>query len=470
MQVNLATVVAASSAVTGVAAAALAIRLARGPGWGHLRYYALASLGATLFGASDVVMTVFDDPDVVLWASRVNLAAAGIHIGFWLRFFGAWEQRPLGRVERAVSNLGLFGAAAALVPGVFVTGPIRPRTLEWLDITYHDATTTPAGVAFFLLCASATALLFAPAVRLGRAKRSSWSLVTALALMVLAVLNDILSALRVTDWPYLINVAHIALAIGVGITVLTELVESARKLEETSLRLEQARAELVARERLAALGEMAAVVAHEVRNPLAVLFNALAALKHDATSPADGRMLLRMIEDEAERLKRLVDSLLDFVRPYEPKLSVQELRPLVASAAEQAVAKVQCQPGQVTLEVSADPSLPCDRDLLHQAISNLIANALQAPERRGPVRVRLEALPDTTRIAVIDDGRGIPEKHQARLFSPFFTTRATGTGLGLALVKRVADAHRGTVRHEPTPGGGATFVLDLPLRPAQRHA
>ena len=122
---------------------------------------------------------------------------------------------------------------------------------------------------------------------------------------------------------------------------------------------------------------------------------------------------------------------------------------------------------EVTVEIDGprDALLACDDVLLTQALSNLVANALEAPGRTSPVRVRVTINDDATcgvRFEVTDDGAGVAETDRAHIFSPFFTTRATGTGLGLTLVKRIAEAHQGSVVLEERPEQGARFVIELP--------
>lgn len=244
-------------------------------------------------------------------------------------------------------------------------------------------------------------------------------------------------------------------------TEITALLAAQQQLEATQ-------ADLVKQERLAALGELAAVVAHEVRNPLAVIFNALATLRR--SGPVDQRadVLLEVIHEEADRLNRMVGALLEIARPIEATLAPTAVLELVRSAID--AARGHSQPeADVRLVIPASlPTARLDEQKVHQALVNLVTNAVQSPGRKEPVQVRVavEASPaPTLRVEVVDDGDGVPEAARARLFTPFFTTRARGTGLGLVVVRRVAEAHGGRVRFEPTPGGGATFVLSLPLAP-----
>ena len=237
-------------------------------------------------------------------------------------------------------------------------------------------------------------------------------------------------------------------------TEVTALMEAKRQLEE-------AQAEVVRKERLATLGELAAVVAHEVRNPLAVIFNALAALKRSAGK--DSTRMLELIGEESERLNRMVTALLDLARPEAARLAPTQALELVRSSIDAARGMTEPEAEVRLLVPDSLPLARLDEQQVHQALVNLISNAVQATGRRGPVMVRVGLERELLRIDVVDDGDGVPPELRERIFAPFFTLRARGTGLGLAVVRRVVEAHRGTVSIETTPGGGATFVLKLPI-------
>ncbi|MDP1827923.1 MAG: ATP-binding protein [Archangium sp.] len=227
--------------------------------------------------------------------------------------------------------------------------------------------------------------------------------------------------------------------------------------------LEAAQADLMKKERLATLGELAAVLAHEVRNPLAVIFNAVATLKRTSEPGEQGRLMLDVIHEESERLERMVSALLDLARPEATRLSPTPVLELVRSSID--AARSTAEPvSEVRLQVPQPlPLARLDEQKVHQALVNLVSNAVQATGRRGPVQVRVTVQDSMLRFDVIDDGDGVPMELRERVFAPFFTGRARGTGLGLAVVRRVAEAHHGSITIETTPGGGATFVLKLPL-------
>jgi signal transduction histidine kinase len=251
---------------------------------------------------------------------------------------------------------------------------------------------------------------------------------------------------------------------------LAVAVENARlydDLRASYAQLAKAQAQVVRQERLAALGELSAVVAHEVRNPLGVIFNSLGSLNRLLKPTGDAQMLLGIVGQEADRLNRIVGDLLDFARPSTPALRPEPLARVLDEAVEAAMDN--SRPG-VLLVRDIDPSLPrvpMDERLLRQAVLNIALNALQAMPNGGNLTVRAHtekgAQGGVAVIELTDTGAGISSEARSHIFEPFFTTKATGTGLGLALVKRIVDDHRGEVRVTSAPGQGTTFTLRLPL-------
>ncbi len=229
-----------------------------------------------------------------------------------------------------------------------------------------------------------------------------------------------------------------------------------------SLRLLRLSTELVRKERLAAVGEMAAVLAHEVRSPIGVMFNALGLLARTGDAEERGR-LMEMLTEEAERLKQLVQDLLDFAGPKTAALEAIDVAPLVRAAFEAArhdSAYVEKSP-RVVLELDGlTRPVRGSSTLLRRALINLLQNAFQHVPQGLTVRVSLEERADRARVRVYNEGPTIEPAVGGRIFEPFFTTQARGTGLGLAIVRRVALELGGSVELEPTKDG-VTFALDL---------
>ncbi len=239
--------------------------------------------------------------------------------------------------------------------------------------------------------------------------------------------------------------------------------------------LAHAQAELVTHERLAALGEFSAVIAHEVRNPVAIIFNSLGELRRLEPPTEDSAVLLDIVGEEAARLNRIVGDLLDFVRPYAAHPRHVETAAILNGAVDGARRAVGDVKVAIRTELSAAPAeLFLDGTMLQQALLNLIVNAIQATPNGKTVTVRARAVVAGEQMTlcceVADEGPGIDAAHSARVFQPFFTTKATGTGLGLALVRRLADALCGTVEVSSRPAGGTLFTLTVPLARADAES
>jgi signal transduction histidine kinase len=236
-------------------------------------------------------------------------------------------------------------------------------------------------------------------------------------------------------------------------------------LRESYAELARTQKELVDRERLAALGELSASIAHEVRNPLGVVFNSVGSLRRILKPQGDAALLLDIIGEEADRLNRMVGDLLDYSRPVRPSLEPVPLQPLI----EEALVSARQQAGPASTQVREDVELApgastvrADARLLRQALVNLFLNAFQAMPRGGYLHVRTRRADGEAEIVVRDTGPGIAPDVADRVFKPFFTTKATGTGLGLAVVRRIVEGHGGAITFTPSDPG-AEFHVRLPL-------
>lgn len=230
--------------------------------------------------------------------------------------------------------------------------------------------------------------------------------------------------------------------------------------------LRGARRELINAARLALVGEMAAGIAHEVRTPLGILRTSAQVLQRSIATPTPKETeLLEIMVAETDRLSHVVTELLDLARPKVPTAQATDLAPVLERAVDFVKTQATEKGVAVRQEICEDPAPAwCDPEQIYQVALNLIVNATQSLGQGGTVVVRLH--PERSeRVAfeIIDDGPGIPLEAQDKIFAPFFTTRDTGTGLGLALVERIVSAHRGTVVVSSVPGDGATFRVTLPV-------
>ncbi len=256
--------------------------------------------------------------------------------------------------------------------------------------------------------------------------------------------------------------------LGVDIDI-TQLTQSEERLRQSLEDLGLAQETLVRREQLAALGEMAALIAHEVRNPLGSIANAVTLLRRGNPLSAPDSGLWEVIKDEVQRLDQLVSNLLDFVRPSVPKFSPRSLESVVEGAlllslrTEEASDRIE-----IVRNVEAGlPLVSIDGPLLEVALTNVFRNAMQAMAGTGHLHVAIgrEERADTqwARITIRDSGCGIVPEVRKRIFEPFVTTRARGYGLGLTIVKKVLDLHLGEVDLQSELGQGTTCVLRLPI-------
>ena len=217
-------------------------------------------------------------------------------------------------------------------------------------------------------------------------------------------------------------------------------------------------------ERMAVLGRQTAGVAHEVKNPLNSMRLWLEVLKANMPVDPEPQQAVKMLDSEIDRLDRAVKTFLSFTRPVELKLEETELRPLLEEVLDAARPTVT----KAGLTLRADtlfdvPPVLADRQLIHQAVLNLVLNACDFTNPGGTISVSLKRAGEVAVIAVQDTGRGIPAEDQKKIFQLFFTTRPGGTGLGLANTFRFVQLHNGRIEFDSEPGRGTTFRVELPL-------
>jgi signal transduction histidine kinase len=230
--------------------------------------------------------------------------------------------------------------------------------------------------------------------------------------------------------------------------------------------LRTAQARLIEAERFAAIGELAAAVAHGIRNPVAGIKAAAQFASLDL--PTDHPLHENIVDiiSEADKLEARIKTLLNFAKPFEPQLTPCRVEPAVNYAAAAVRSRMVAQ--GIDLTVDLDPELPqteIDEVQIEQVLLALLSNAVEAMPAGGHITVtgRVAGDGQRLRIEVIDTGPGIPPDQIGRVFELFFTTRSSGTGLGLAVAKKIVERHGGTIAAESGSGGGARFIIELPL-------
>jgi PAS domain S-box-containing protein len=235
------------------------------------------------------------------------------------------------------------------------------------------------------------------------------------------------------------------------------------------------------RDRLASLGEMAAGIAHELKNPLAGIEVMAGLLRRQVPDSKDAQSLLADILSEAKLANAIVVEMLEFVRPVRLQVEKTDLTDVLQQSVTMAEAKAPR--GEVAVRTHVDPELPMiegDHHQLSQVFTNLVANAFDALDGKGRITISAVAgaidadpalaglNPPTPAVVVevADDGPGIPAELTDRIFNPFFTTKVTGTGLGLAIVRKIVDAHDGRIDVVSAPETGTRFRVTLPVTSA----
>jgi two-component system sensor histidine kinase HydH len=254
------------------------------------------------------------------------------------------------------------------------------------------------------------------------------------------------------------------------------LQDLSEKLEETNRQLRRAEADARRAERLAALGQLSAGLAHEIRNPLGVIKGSADMLnrKVAASEPLIAE-LAGYISSEVNRLNALVVRFLDFARPSRLELRPERISEIVDRAVDAAIASVPNSGVKIERNYAPNlPEIPTDPQLCEQVFVNLITNALQAMQVQDASEektLRLSIAPEVSNgeaglgVTVEDTGPGVPPELREQIFNPFFTSKKDGVGLGLSIVAKIVDDHRGWIRLESDPGRGARFRVFLPLAP-----
>ncbi|MEO7329712.1 MAG: ATP-binding protein [Minicystis sp.] len=447
--------------------------------------------GLLVFGLLNAALVVHDGGFAMLYGGlashRLNLllaeagrfAAATLLVHFVLDYTRA---APPRWALRALYAVGTFFVIASLLGLLGRRGELRedPR-LIFLGLELRD-TLAPESALGLVATVTWLAGLLGAGLLLGRAftrgESEGLSLVGATLLGVVAV-YDTLRALGAVRGPPLAPYGYTAFVQGVMMTLLsrfgslrrqlerraTELNDRSRALTRANEELRATQDELVRKEQLAAVGELAAVIAHEVRNPLAIIANAVATLRRPQIPVSDRDTLLQILDEETLRLNRLVGDLLRYARPVTIQRQLLSMREI----AERAMVLTQGHE-QVSAElVEASPAEKIwgDGNLLRQVVENLITNALQAMPSGGLLTLTLQDHEQEgvrgVELQIKDTGEGMDTLVRNRALDPFFTTRPAGTGLGLAIVARIIDAHGGQLRIKSAAGAGTVMHVFLPI-------
>ncbi len=240
----------------------------------------------------------------------------------------------------------------------------------------------------------------------------------------------------------------------VGLLILLRDLSQIRQLQE----------EVRKKDKMAAIGRLAAGVAHEVRNPLSSIKGYATYFGSLFPAESENRKAAQVMTAEVDRLNRVISELLEMTRPADIKLSETKIADLLESSLRLVKQEADAANVRIVTEIDhALESVQVDPDRLTQALINLYVNAIQAMPQGGTLDVGARKIQDTLILSIKDTGSGLPEDAQKKIFDPYFTTKTTGTGLGLAIVQKIVEAHGGSIEIEHTGPGGTHFVLRIPL-------
>jgi len=479
---NPASVSALLSAVVTAIAAACAWLLGRVPDWDDVRPLTWIALTASLAAACNFTATLEVPLPVYLWTGRVQVLMVALHVLAWHHYLPGWSRQPMGTAHRRALWLLAAAGLLALVPGVVYGGAVVTRPLGWLGVNYHDPAVAPLAAPVWAVIAAYGFWGLALVVRLGRggAPFPLAHLACTGTILVMAVHDALVVWGLPLPTPYLVDFAFYGPITVLGLVTIRRVGQSAtdlrhlnaglaRLVEERSVALERSQSALARAERLAALGQFAAGVAHEVNNPAQVVRTNLDHLGEALRGDPRGelRESLRDAQAGVARISSLARQLLvagqSAGRPELP-LEPVAVGPAVAAAAT--AARERAGP-EVAIEVRLPPGLCVlgEREALVQVLTNLLSSAVQSfpPGREGTVSVRAQVAGERVGLVVDDNGVGMSQEALEHVFEPFYTTKPSGmgTGLGMAVALGLARAMRGRLEVESALGRGTRCLLEL---------
>jgi signal transduction histidine kinase len=240
--------------------------------------------------------------------------------------------------------------------------------------------------------------------------------------------------------------------------------ETAHRLSEVYAQLQKSFEQLRRADRLSALGELSAGLAHEIRNPLASIEGAVQILGRRELPEETRQEFTDLAYREVVRLKGLLTNFLEFARPAPPRLVASDVGPLLESVAKLASETATMAKVVLRIEAAGDlPPIAVDVEQIKQVLLNLVINAIQAMPNGGHITLRAARDRENVQVEVEDQGVGIPAENLERVFDPFFTTRSSGTGLGLSIAYQIVSQHGGHISAGPNPQHGMTFSVTLPV-------
>jgi signal transduction histidine kinase len=248
-----------------------------------------------------------------------------------------------------------------------------------------------------------------------------------------------------------------------------QLTDSFNKMSDALIKkreeLEETYKELAKQERMAEIGNFSMMIAHELKNPLGIIKGSVDIIAKDGTKAKVRKTMIEYIQDEVRRLNRLVEDFLSFARPNPAHKSLVDINKMITKIIN-LIPLPEFKEKEISLDMQLSNEISkanVDEHQINQAIVNLINNAIQAIPKKGEIILKTEKSENGILITIMDTGIGIPDEEKEKVFEPFFTKKQRGTGLGLAVVKKIMDNHNGEIKITDRERGGTAFSLLLPI-------
>ncbi|HVJ15689.1 MAG TPA: ATP-binding protein [Polyangiaceae bacterium] len=473
-----------SAAVTlNLVVAGLALGVCSAPGWRDQRGLVVVAVAASGFSLGDLHTCIYPLPIHVRQIfAGLGLSSAALMVGGWTVYAARVRGRGLDRLDRSLLGVLLVTGLLTAVPGAAFTDMVFSRIVGRTGLIFWDVAPSPLGSAAFAALLGALFLLLIRQIHDYRRGLTYARFHTvALSLCGMAGVHDVLVSLQVINSVYLAEVGFVAgvFTLGVGLSrrflaAAAELEELTRSLEarvvERTRELEETHEALAKAERLGAVGQLAAGVAHEINNPASAIQANLDYLRRSLPAEAgDPELRSAMLDASAsiKRITRIVRQLLDLSRAAVrevPPNAVARLSDVVAASVETARATSDAS-ARIDVRVADGLGVHAERYLLEQVLTNLIVNGVQAakPGQEAHVRVDASVVGEHTVVHVTDNGVGMSDELRQRIGEPFFSTKPVGlgTGLGLAVSFSLVKNMGGTLSFESELGAGTKATLTL---------
>lgn len=484
----------ASAMSVALVVTALLVAFGRARGWHDQRRSALFGVAAFAYSVCESQQySAHLSPWLHAAMAGWSLSSATVALALLMWQTARARGPKTGRLDRLAIGASLGVAALFVVPTVGFAPRVVVRLNGFAGYPNYDVDPTPVGVVGYVATIAVLLVALGQALRGSKASTTARAHTVALGFVLAGGLNDMLVTAGLFAAPFLTSIGFVCALATIAVDLTRRFIGSAaaldalsreleRRVEERTSELASAHAKLERAEKLAAVGQLAAGVAHEVNNPLAVVLANLEILRETTGLDADAVESVDHGLAAAQRIARIVQQLHNAGQAAVRSDAV-DARVDVVAAVRCAVDTVRVSQGpSVTIEVEApEPTFAMgERTMLEQVLTNLLVNAVHAVVEaggRGPVRVRLSRDLGKVRLAVEDEGVGMTDATKKRLFEPFFTTKPVGkgTGLGLAVSAGLVATMRGSIDLRSEPGQGTKIVVTLdeappPVAPPQAEA